>query len=64
MISFMGISDPLMGLWALLGVCSGLVLAGTALVAWMELRSARIERSARGATRLKRQTGQRGGVSR
>lgn len=54
MISFMGISDPLMGLWALLGVCSGLVLAGTALVAWMELRSARIERSARGATRLTR----------
>lgn len=59
MISFLGISAPLAGLWALLAVCSGLVLLGTAIVAWMELRALRIERSARGATRLGPKPGQR-----
>lgn len=61
MISFMGINAPLVALWALLAVCSGLVLVGTAIVAWMELRAARIERDRRGATRLSRKLGQRGG---
>lgn len=63
MISFFGVSAPLMGLWALLGLCSGLVLAGTAVVAWMELQAARTERLARGATRLTAKPGQRGGSS-
>lgn len=62
MISFMGVSAPLTGLWVLLAVCSGLVLVGTAIVAWMELRAARIECGRRGATRLGRKPGQHGGV--
>jgi len=53
MISFLGVSAPLTGLWVLLGVCSGLVLLGTAIVAWLELQAAHSERNRRGATRLK-----------
>lgn len=63
MISFLGVSAPLMGLWVLLAVCSGLVLLGTAIVAWLELQAAHTERNLRGATRLSRKPGQRGGVS-
>lgn len=55
-----GLSAPSAALWATLGVCAALVLAGVACVAYIEGLELRSQRTARGATRInRREVGQR-----
>lgn len=49
-----GLSAPSAALWATLGVCAALVLAGVACVAFLEGQELRSQRTARGATRINR----------